>query len=72
MLSLPKILLLLAVVAVVVLLSKSWRGRGSKPGEVGKDAADNKALDLNECAVCGNFVAVGAAGCERADCPYAV
>jgi hypothetical protein len=72
MLSLPKILLLLAVIAVVAVLSKSFRGRGSKPDEVDKDDAETKALDLNECSVCGNFVTADTRGCERADCPHAV
>ncbi|MBL6952665.1 MAG: hypothetical protein ISR50_08530 [Alphaproteobacteria bacterium] len=72
MLSLPKILLFLAVAAIVVLISKSLRGRGSKPGEVDKGGAENEALDLAECTVCGNFVAAGTRGCERADCPHAV
>lgn len=72
MLSLPKILLLLAVVAVVALLSKSFRGRGGKSGEVEEDSSENEALDLSKCAVCGNFVAADGQGCDRADCPYTV
>ncbi|MBT3331212.1 MAG: hypothetical protein HOK21_15675 [Rhodospirillaceae bacterium] len=77
MLSLPKILLFLAVVVVVVLVSKSFRGRGqgAKSGakSVGDDEeeTDKLALDLNECAVCGNFVAADSRGCDRADCPHA-
>jgi len=72
MLSLPKILLFLAVAAIVVVISKTLRGRAPKPGEVGKDDVKNEALDLAECTVWGNFVAAGTRGCERADCPHAV
>lgn len=71
MLSLPKILLLLAVVAVVALLSKSFRGRAGKSGEDEETAGKNEALDLSQCTVCGNFVAPDSRGCERADCPLA-
>jgi len=72
MLSLPKILLLLAVVAVVAVISRSLRGRAAKPGGDAEKPAENKALDLSSCPVCGNFVASGTRGCERAECPYAV
>ncbi|MDE0942239.1 MAG: hypothetical protein OSB58_07350 [Alphaproteobacteria bacterium] len=79
MLSLPKILLFLAIVVVVVLVSKSLKGRGGKSVEAeDKDPdanpdtnPDNLALDLAECAACGNFVAADTRGCERAECPHA-
>jgi len=71
MLSLPKILLLLAVIAVVALLSKSFRGRGGRSDDDGEVKQKNQALDLSQCAVCGNFVAPDSRGCERADCPLA-
>ncbi|MDP6873467.1 MAG: hypothetical protein QF521_08060 [Alphaproteobacteria bacterium] len=71
MLSLPKILLLLAVIAVVALLSKSFRGRAGKSDDDGQAAEKNEALDLSQCTVCGNFVAPDSRGCERADCPLA-
>lgn len=71
MLSLPKILLLLAVIAVVAVLSKSFRSRGGKSDDDDKVERKNQALDLSQCAVCGNFVAPDSSGCERADCPLA-
>lgn len=71
MLSLPKILLLLAVIAVVVLVTKTLRGKAPKSSEDGKKEAENKALDMNQCAVCGNYVAADTRGCERPECPYA-
>ena len=72
MLSLPKIMLLLAVVAVVVVISRSLRSRAPKPGGDAEKPAENKALDLSPCPVCGSFVAADTRGCERAECPYAV
>ncbi len=71
MLSLPKILLLLAVIAVVALLSKSFRGRVGKSDDNEEVEQKNQAMDLSQCAVCGNFVAPDSRGCERADCPLA-
>jgi len=71
MLSLPKILLLLAVIAVVALLSKSFRGRVGKSDDNEEVEKKNQAMDLSQCAVCGNFVAPDSRGCERADCPLA-
>ncbi|MDA1097483.1 MAG: hypothetical protein O2967_00750 [Proteobacteria bacterium] len=72
MLSLSKILLFLAVAALVIVVSKTLRGRATKSGEASADATKIEALDLSQCAVCGNFVAVDTPGCERADCPYSV
>ena len=71
MLSLPKILLLLAVIAVVALLSKSFRGRVGKSDDNEEVEQKNQAMDLSQCAGCGNFVAPDSRGCERADCPLA-
>ena len=74
MLSLPKILFVLAVIAVVALLSKSFRGQAVRDDENAENAETgqkNQALDLSQCAVCGNFVAPDSRGCERADCPLA-
>jgi len=71
MLSLPKILLLLAVIVVVVVVSKALRGRSAKA--VAKDdyKDKDKALDLEPCPVCSNYVAAAGGGCERGDCPIA-
>jgi hypothetical protein len=69
MLSLPKILLFLAVIVVVVVVSKALRGRSAKA--VAKDEDKDKALDLEPCPVCGNYVAAAGGGCERGDCPIA-
>jgi hypothetical protein len=38
---------------------------------VAKDEDKDKALDLEPCPVCGNYVAAAGGGCERGDCPIA-
>ncbi len=76
MLSLPKILLTLAVIAGVILATRFLRGRAvAKRGGRRKPAAaeppDNPALDLLACASCGDYVEATAPACARADCPRA-
>ena len=71
MLSLPKILLLLALVAGVFLVSKTLRGRSNSTLKGAKKPAETDALDLNPCGVCGNYVATHGSSCERDDCPIA-
>ncbi len=71
MLSLPKIMLFLAIVAGVFLLTKAFRRGGAKPVENDREEAENKALDLKPCAVCGDYVSEDGSGCERDDCPIA-
>ena len=71
MLSLPKILLLLALVAGIFLISKVLRGRSNLTVNNDKKPAESDALDLNPCGVCGNYVATDGSSCERDDCPIA-
>jgi hypothetical protein len=71
MLSLPKILLLLAVIVGVVFVSNALRGRSAKAVAKDKAPPENEALDLKPCAVCGNYVSTEGSGCERDDCPIA-
>ena len=71
MLSLPKILLLLALVAGIFLVSKTLRGRSNSTLKDAKKPAEPDALDLNPCGVCGNYVATEGGNCERDDCPIA-
>ena len=71
MLSLPKILLFLALVAGVFLVSKILRGRSNPTLKDTKEPAETDALDLSPCGVCGNYVANDGSSCERADCPIA-
>jgi len=71
MLSLPKILLLLALVAGIFLVSKILRDRSNSTSKDAKEPAETDALDLNPCGVCGNYVATEGSSCERDDCPIA-
>ena len=71
MLSLPKILLLLAVVAGVFLVSRILRGKSNLTSNSNKESTETAALDLNSCVVCGNYVATDGGSCEREDCPIA-
>lgn len=81
--SFPKVLLLVAVVAIV------WFGfrwfqrwekerrekaeREEKEGRLGRDAAPRAETGRTEvmtaCRVCGTYVAVGARSCGRPSCP---
>ena len=76
MLSLPKLLVLAAVVGVVILLGQLFRrrvggrsGRGDAGGSNHESSDSDAAVEMLPCAVCGNFVAAEAARCERRDCP---
>ena len=71
MLSLPKILLFLAVAAGVFLLARFLRGRSNLTSNNNKESTETAALDLNSCIVCGNYVAAVSGSCERDDCPIA-
>ena len=71
MLSLPKILLLLALAAGIFLVSKTLRGRSNSTLNDAKKPTEPDALDLNPCGVCGNYVATDGSSCERDDCPIA-
>ncbi len=71
MLSLPKILLLLAVVAGVFLVSKILRDKSKLSSSSDKGNTKTATLDLNSCVVCGNYVATDSGSCERDDCPIA-
>jgi hypothetical protein len=73
MLSLPKILLVLAVLAAVIIGTRLFRSLSSPADKKAMDRepdADhgNGAVDLIECATCGDFVK-SESGCDREDCP---
>ena len=71
MLSLPKILLVLAILAAVIVGTRIFRSWGS----IADKSADNKgergdgAVDLVKCDVCGDFIEPAAGSCERENCP---
>ena len=71
MLSLSKILLLLAVVAGVFLVSRILRGKSNVTSNSYKESTETAALDLDSCLVCGNYVSTDCGSCERDDCPIA-
>ena len=71
--SLPKLLALAAVIWAVWMGFRLLERRGGNQGgrdDQAKDAGAgaNRALDLEECAVCRAWVAGEA--CEREACPY--
>ena len=74
MLSLPKILLVLAVLAAVIIGSRLFRSLSSPPDKKAMDReepsanAEEGTVELIECEKCGDFVDSGS-GCEREDCP---
>jgi hypothetical protein len=41
---------------------KRWKGERRRPAR--------EVQDMEQCRVCGSFVARGAGPCERSDCPY--
>jgi len=67
-----KIIVLLAIIAAV------WYGfkvfaRGKPAKKVENDAPaekDEGAVDMEACAVCGDYVPAGASACGKDDCPY--
>lgn len=72
MLSVPKILLFVAIAGVVFAASRLLRKpRSAKPPATSESGAQNEALDLSQCSVCGQYVAAASTGCERSDCPKA-
>tara|TARA_R110002167_G_scaffold188915_2_gene391046 strand:+ start:379 stop:600 length:222 start_codon:yes stop_codon:yes gene_type:complete len=72
MLSVSKLLLIVAVVGIVVVAGKLLRGkRDTTPPAKPRDDRTLDAVDLDQCRVCGQYVAADAAPCERADCPKA-
>lgn len=70
-LSLPKLVVLIAVIAVVI-YGFRWVERATALKKKGKDdKISGTADDMVACPRCGTFVAIAKAGsCGRADCPY--
>ena len=74
MLSPSKILLTIAVIVVVVFATRFLRGRSVARSAGGTAAkaeppADAASVDLEACAVCGDYVDAAAPGCGRENCP---
>jgi|ETNmetMinimDraft_2_1059921.scaffolds.fasta_scaffold220508_2 hypothetical protein len=75
MLSLPKILLTIAIIVVVIYGAKLLRRRGDNLVRKSERKAAAKAekrgsVELDKCPVCEIFVGTDSRPCERPDCPY--
>jgi hypothetical protein len=82
MLSFPKLVILVAVVAIIWFGFRWFERRErerrqaaersqsrlgpGRPGPIGGHGAE----DMQACAVCGTYVAAGARACARPKCPY--
>lgn len=70
MLSLPKLLLTVAIIALVFYFGRSLSRRADslmrKPPEEKKKP---DAVELAQCSVCGTYVGPDSPACEREDCP---
>ena len=86
MLSFPKLLLLVALIAIIWFgfrwferWEKERRDQSRGPaGRVGRDRAtgmppgghDRAAEEMTACPICGTYVAAGARSCGRTNCPF--
>ncbi len=74
--SLPKILVILALVVVGWMVFSRWSGRSGSGREKGRLRRDKpgrsaqKVEEMRACPACGTYVAPGAKSCGRADCPH--
>lgn len=72
MLSLPKILLVLAILAAVIIgtrLMRSWSARPPRDSVRDGKKKDATSVEMVKCGVCGDFVELSTGACGRADCP---
>ncbi len=74
MLSFPKILLTIAVIAAVFLVGKAISRRSKVMVRKGTGKSDRKgrrdeSVDLSKCSLCDTFVGPDSLACERQDCP---
>ena len=73
-LSLPKLLVLAAIVAAVwygfKFLGRLEAKRKAELKAAEKEAKGGATQSMVQCPVCETYVAAGAASCGRSDCPY--
>jgi hypothetical protein len=80
MLSIPKLIILILVAIAGWYLYKAIKRRGldgifkrsgpeTKTGGAAK-SDEPKALDMEKCRICGDFVPADARACAQARCPY--
>jgi hypothetical protein len=76
MLGLPKLLVLILIFGVGWYLYKAIQRRGVsgifRDGDMGpaRPTGQPKALDMEKCRICGDFVPPGAQSCAQDRCPY--
>ena len=72
--SLPKLLVLIGIVALVWYGFKVFtRGRELKDPEKGAnppDAYAKQPVDLQECKICGDYVDTAGPSCGKNNCPF--
>jgi hypothetical protein len=76
MVSIPKLLILILLAVAGWYLYKMIKRRGidgivksAGTAESG-NSAEPKALDMEKCRICGDFVPADARACAQARCPY--
>ena len=76
MLSIPKLIILILVAIAGWYLYKAIKRRGldgifkSGQGAPTAKSGEPKALDMEKCRICGDFVPADAHACAQARCPY--
>ena len=78
MFSLPKLLFLILLAIVGWVLYKAIKrrgltgffGSGDDTKAAGRGKGDPKALDMEKCRICGDFVPADVRACANSRCPY--
>jgi hypothetical protein len=76
MLSIPKLILLILIIGGIWFLSRAIQRRGiagifrNTRAAAPPRAGEPKALDMEKCRICGDFVPPDARACGQARCPY--
>ena len=72
--SLPKLLVLILIIAVIWYGFKSFGGGSRRGRRVEREDEDRDqggtAVEMSRCGVCGDYVPEDAEDCGKAGCPY--